>query len=175
MSIKSLSFVFAILAVCYPSIVQADRNYNTYAKNLKKKLFEAGKPYDLSYTLQAIVLIESGSFEKPIKVNLQDPSAGITHIHIKYFLKRHNIKDTPYSRNRVAQALIDNDDLAIAEAIAILEFWKDRFCTRWGCTANQWGNVFAAYNGGYNYKSKKPREYAKKIRYYIDKLRRGEL
>ena len=175
MSIKRLSFVFAILVACYPMIIQADSNDNTYAKNLKKKLFEVGKPYDLSYTLQAIVLVESGSFEKPIKVNLQDPSAGITHIHIKYFLKRHNIKDTPYSRNRVTQALIDNDDLAIAEAIANLEFWKDRFCTRWGCTANQWDNVWAAYNGGYNYKSKKAREYAKKIRYYIDKLKRGEL
>lgn len=174
MSIKKLLFVFVILVACYPMVLQANNN-NTYAKNLKKKLFEAGKPYDLSYTLQAIVLVESGSFEKPIKVNLQDPSAGITHIHIKYFLRRHNIKDTPYNRNRAVQVLIDNDDLAIAEAISNLEFWKDKFCYAWGCTKKQLDNVWAAYNGGYNYKSKKARNYAKKVRYYIDKLKRGEM
>lgn len=177
MTIKRLLFVFVILVTFYPMIVQANNNksISNEASTLKRKLFEAGKPYDLSYTLQAIVLVESGSFEKPIKVNIQDPSAGITHIHIKYFLKRHNIKDTPYNRNRAIQILIDNDDLAIAEAIANLEFWKDRFCNRWGCTKKQFEKVLSSYNCGYNNQTNKCKNYAKKIRYYIDKLKRGEL
>lgn len=143
--------------------------------NLKRKLFEAGKPYGLSYTLQAIVLVESGSFEKPIKVNIQDPSAGITHIHIKYFLKRHNIKDTPYNRNRAMQVLIDNDDLAIAEAIANLEFWKDKYCGKWGCTKKQFERVLSSYNCGYKNTTQKCKNYAKKVRDIISKLKRGEL
>lgn len=140
------------------------------SKPLMEKLAEVGKPYDLSYTLQAIVEVESSGGK--YKVNLQDPSCGITMIHIEYFLKRNKIKDTPFYRNRACQALINDDDLAIGEAIAILLFWKNKFCSVWGCTSKQWHNVWAAYNGGYNYRDPAPQKYARKIRKKIAELKR---
>lgn len=141
-------------------------------KALENKLIKAGKPYDLSYTLRAIVEVESSGGK--YKINLQDPSCGVTMIHLKFFLKRHNIRPTNFNLNKGCQVLVDNDELAIAEAVDILMFWKDKFCYKWGCTSKQWDKVWAAYNGGYNYNSKKAREYAKKIRKTILKIKKQE-
>lgn len=138
-------------------------------KELENKLVKAGKPYDLSYTLRAIVEVESSGGK--YKINLQDPSCGITMIHLKFFLKRHNVKQTDFNYNRVCQALVDDDNLAIAEAVDILVFWKNKFCYKWGCTSNQWEKVWAAYNGGYNYTRREAKMYARKIRSVIAKIK----
>lgn len=138
--------------------------------SLIAKLMEAGKPYDLGLTLVAIVEEESG-FGR-YKVNLQDPSCGLTMIHLKYFLVRNKIADNDFNRNKACQDLINDDELAIAEAIAVLMFWKNKFCNQWGCSSKQWLNVWSAYNGGYNYKSKKAREYANRIKNRISSLKK---
>lgn len=166
-SIKSL-FLASLLALPMGNLFGKDNQSllpkTEYGKKLREKLIKAGKPYGLSYTLQAIVLVESGEFDNPIKINLQDPSAGVTHIHLKYFLKRHDIADNSYFRNRAAQVLINNDELAIAEAIANLEYWKDRYCGRWGCTADQFERVLRSYNCGYKNSTDKCKRYARNIR-----------
>lgn len=136
-----------------------------YKKELIKKLWIAGEPYNLSKTLVAIAKQESNLGQ--VKVNLQDPSCGVTMIHIKYFLKRHNIKDTSFNRNLACQRLISNDDLAISEAINILEYAKTRLCGKWGCTKEQWLKVWGYYNAGNNYNSKAGRAYANKIKNII--------
>lgn len=140
-----------------------------YAGEIKEKLFEAGKPYDLGYTLLAIAKVESNYGQ--VKININDPSCGITHIHLKYFLKKYNIKDTPFNRNLACQRLVDSDDLSISESIAILTYWKSRLCGRWGCTKSQWDRVWSAYNAGNNYESKAGKAYASKIRKIIKELK----
>lgn len=139
------------------------------SSDLRQKLIEAGKPYDLSKTLLAIAIQESNLGQ--VKVNLQDPSCGVTMIHLKYFLKRYKIKDTPFNRNLACQRLIDNDDLAISESVVILNYWKSRLCGKWGCTSSQWIKVWSAYNAGNNYTSKQGNAYALKIKKIIKSLR----
>lgn len=129
------------------------------------KLVEAGKPYGLSKTLIAIAKVESNFGQ--VKVNLQDPSCGVMMIHLKHFLKRYNIEDTPFKRNLACMQLIKNDELAIAEAVAILEFWKTKHCGKWGCKAEEWLKVWASYNAGYRWDSKAGRAYALKIKQII--------
>lgn len=139
------------------------------ADDLKTKLVEAGKPYDLSKTLLAIAKVESNFGQ--VKINLADPSCGVTHIHLKYFLKRYKIKDTQFNRNLACQRLVNNDNLAIAESVAILNYWKSRLCGKWGCTSSQWDRVWGAYNAGNNYDSKAGKAYARKIRKTIKEMR----
>lgn len=136
---------------------------------LQAKLIEAGKPYNLSLTLLAIAKVESNFGE--VKVNIQDPSAGVMMIHVKHFITKHNIKDTNLNRNKVAQLLIDNDDLSIAEAVSILEFWKSKYCGRWGCSKQQWLQVWASYNCGYRINTPKCERYALKIQKTIAKFK----
>ena len=136
---------------------------------LQAKLIEAGKPYNLSLTLLAIAKVESNFGE--VKVNIQDPSAGVMMIHVKHFITKHNIKDTNLNRNKVAQLLIDNDDLSIAEAVSILEFWKSKYCGRWGCSKQQWLKVWASYNCGYRINTPKCSSYAFKIQKQIAKFK----
>ena len=134
-------------------------------EELIKRLYIAGRPYDLGKTLIAIAKAESNLGQ--VKINLQDPSCGITMIHLKFFLKKYKIKDTPFKRNYACQKLVDNDDLAIAEALAILNYAKDRFCSKWGCTKEQWLKVWGYYNAGNNYNGKQGRAYALKIKNII--------
>lgn len=131
-------------------------------EELVKKLEKLGQPYGLSKSLVAIAKVESNF--GAIRVNLQDPSCGVTMIHLKFFLKRYNIPDTSFHRNKACQQLINNDELAIAESIVILEYWKTKFCKKWGCTISEWEKVWAAYNAGNNYNSKSGKAYAKKIK-----------
>ena len=139
-----------------------------YRQDLISKLIEAGKPCGLSRTLLAIAKVESNFGQ--VKINLQDPSCGVTMIHVRYFLKRYNIKDEPFRRNMACQQLTENDDLAIAEAVAILEFWKTKHCGKWGCKSNEWAKVWASYNAGNNWDSKAGRAYALKIKNAIKGL-----
>lgn len=134
----------------------------SFGNDLKLKLIEAGKPFDLSLTLLAIAKVESNFGQ--VKVNLQDPSCGVTMIHLKFFLKRYGIKDSPLNRNIVCQRLVNNDDLSIAESVAILTFWKTKLCGKWGCTSKQWEQIWGAYNAGSRYNSQAGVAYAKKIR-----------
>ena len=136
--------------------------------DLEQKLIAAGKPYDLSKTLVAIAIQESNLGQ--VKVNLQDPSCGVTMVHLKYFLKRYKIKDTSFNRNLACQRLIDNDDLAISESVVILNYWKSRLCGKWGCTSSQWMKVWSAYNSGNNYNGKQGKAYALKIKKIIKSL-----
>ena len=140
-----------------------------YVKELAYRLWEAGKPYDLSLTLLAIASVES-RFGK-VKVNLKDPSCGVTMIHITYFLKRNNLPINSFTKNRACQDLMDNDDLAIAEAVAILQYWKSKLCSRWGCSADQWLQVWARYNG----KGERAEAYAKKVKAEVQRLKSSAL
>ena len=133
-----------ILTIClFCSLCLADSK-----TDLQKKIIKAALPYDLAYTLLAIVEVETGT--GLLRVNLQDPSCGVTMIHIKYYMQRYKLKDTPFNRNYHCQKLIDNDDLAISEALSVLNFWKARFCNKWGCTSEQYTRLYSAYNTGYN-------------------------
>lgn len=142
----------------------------TYGDELKLKLIEAGKPFDLSLTLLAIAKVESNFGQ--VKVNLQDPSCGVTMIHLKFFLKRYSIKDTALNRNIVCQRLMNSDDLAIAESVAILTFWKTKLCGKWGCTSKQWEQIWGAYNAGSRYDSDAGVAYSKKVKKAIAELRK---
>lgn len=141
-----------------------------YKNNLIKKLALAGEPYDLSYTLIAIARVESNFGQ--VKINLQDPSCGVTMIHLKFYIKKLGIKDTPFNRNLVCSRLIENDDASIAEAVAILTYAKKRFCGKYGCTKAQWRNIWGYYNAGERYAGKAGREYSSKIEKFIKKLKK---
>lgn len=152
-----------------PLLVFGNNNASQAEKLLEGKLKRLGEPYGLSKTLVAIAKLESNMGK--VKVNMQDPSCGVTMIHLKFFLKRYNIVDNSFNRNKACQQLIDNDELAIAESIVVLEYWKTRFCKKWGCKVSEWRKVWAAYNAGNSWNSKSGKAYADKIETIIKDLK----
>lgn len=124
---------------------------------LVKKL---AKPFDLERTIRTIIKIESNDGE--YLVNLSDPSCGITHININTYLRRHNILNTSFNRNKACQKLINNPKLAIANAIEELLFWKQYHC-KTTCNKEQYKNVIKSYNAGYSYTSNQAKEYYDKF------------
>lgn len=128
--------------------------------DIDKIVKKLAKPFDLEKTIRTIIKIESD--DGKYLVNLNDPSCGITHININTYLKRHNIKNTSFNKNKSCQDLINNPRLAIANAIEELLFWKEYHCKNI-CTKEQYRNVIKSYNTGFNYKSKKAQEYWNKF------------
>ena len=125
--------------------------------DIDKLVSKLAKSFDLERSVKTIIKIESD--DGKYLINLQDPSCGITHINIKTYMKRHNIRDTAFNRNKSCQDLINNHKLAIANAIEELLFWQEYHCDKNGCTNEQYQNMIKSYNAGWNFRSKKAKEY----------------
>ena len=156
-----INFLFTskVLAEC------AIINKNILNKNqieLCSLIDKNAKSFGLVKTITAIAKIESNLGQ--YNINLQDPSCSFLHIHLKTYLKRHNIKDNPFNRNKHCQELINNPKLAIANAIEELLFWKSIHCSKSGCDIVQYQNVVKSYNAGWNYSSKKANKYYKRFK-----------
>jgi hypothetical protein len=124
---------------------------NDRQKNNILMAYTKSKEFDLGYTMAAIMWQESlgGKY----KVNLQDPSCGAFHNNINTIMARHSIENTSFNRNRICQMLIDNTDIALAEAITEIQYWLHE---RNGSFIEAW----ASYNGGW----KMNKSYAENIR-----------
>lgn len=124
--------------------------------------YRYGEPYDLGYTLAAIALQESNAGRW--RVNVGDPSAGLYHVTLDKALKHLSWDDTPFNRNRAAQRLIDDHELAAELAVNELLFWKDR-------SSGKWLDTWASYNTGHiGLDSDRGVNYANNIRDLIGKI-----
>lgn len=137
-------------------------------ESLEALVDRLAKPYGLAKSIKAIILKESAG--GIYKVNINDKpfgSCGVTHINLKTYLARHNIKATSFNINKACMDLINNDELAIANAIEELLYWQEQFCNNKQCTKKQWTYIYSAYNAGWNYKSKQGLKYAEAIKEYV--------
>lgn len=160
---KKLFIIFFALSInANQPIVLVQQGVNIYA--MVERL--AG-PYDFVETIQTLIYIESKNGLYP--VNLQDPACGITHININTYMKRHNIKNTNFNRNKACADLIASPEWAILNAIEELVFWKKIHC-KGKCTNKQYQNVIKSYNAGWNYKGKQAKEYYEKYKTAYRKL-----
>lgn len=125
--------------------------------NIDKLVKKLAKPFDLERTIRTIIRIESD--DGKYLINLQSKDCGISHISLKTYMARHNIKDTPFNQNKACQDLINNPHLSIANSIEELLYWKEVHCKSGKCTKTEYQNVIKSYNAGWNYKSKKAQAY----------------
>lgn len=126
------------------------------------------KPYDLEKTVRTLIKLESNDGLYPI--NLQDPACGLTHINIKTYIRRHKITDTKFNRNKACADLIASPELAIANAIEELLYWKTVHCKR-TCSVDQYARVIKSYNTGWNYNGSKANEYWLKFKKELRRLK----
>jgi len=151
---SSISLLFLLLTATANAQSLSYQFNHLSAKQITvlKQACRQGIADNLCLSLAAIAWQES-DFGK-YNINLQDPSAGWYHIRIRTALARitPHIRNTAFNRNRVAQWLINDPNLAGSLAIAELKYWL-----------HYWhGNYFKAwgsYNGGY----KGNRRYARAI------------
>jgi len=95
-------------------------------------------------------------------INLQDPSAGVFHITINNALVYLKWEDTSFNRNRAAQLLIQDFQLAADFAMINLQFWKDQY-------GGNWSKIWASYNAGWDWKNGKG--YSKDIKSKIQRIK----
>lgn len=116
-------------------------NLTPKQKAIAQEIYFLAKPYNLELTLVSIAWQESRLGLIPI--NLQDPSCGVHHIHITYYLKQHKLKDTAHNRNKYCNALIEDIELSTASAIETLLFFKKYH-------KGNYSLMIKSYNAGFN-------------------------
>jgi len=139
--------------------------FSNKQKQVLKRAYEIGLPFNMGYTLAAIAWQESMAGK--YLINLQDPSAGVFHNNLNSVMRRHHeIPDTPFQRNRIAQRLIEDIDFSGAEALAELEYWKNVH------GEGKWFLIWQSYNGGFAYLSTNSIAYRKSYHYAQGILRK---
>lgn len=116
--------------------------------------YQHGQAFDLGYTLAAIAWVESQAGLYPI--NVTDPSFGVHHVNLRSAIRRSDMKDTPFNRNRLAGQLLQintSADYALKELL----YWQEY--------RSSWRDVVSSYNAGW--KMENGRAYLRKV---IDKV-----
>ena len=146
-------------------------NFNPYKLskddiNLLKTIKSKGEKHGFSYSLMAIAIKES-SLGKYI-INVDSKDFGLFQANIKSVIARHKLKDTSWNRNKLAMQLISDFDFAAQNAIDELAFWHDKH-------NGNWKRIWASYNGGWKYNSKRARKYSNDIYRIIRQLKKINL
>ena len=150
------------LAIIYTqSHAQAFTKSQLSVINLAIKL---GKPYNLSNTLAAIVIVESAAGK--YKVNPRTEDYGVTGINIKSLLSRLELPDTYMNRSLYATYLVVEDEYAIRAALAELVYWRD------SRKRVNWWSMVGSYNQGHHLRNN---VYASKIAKQISLLKKSKI
>lgn len=124
--------------------------------------YNQGVKYDWGYTLAATAFKESSAGLYPL--NVQDPSAGIFHNNVTYAV---NYEPDTFTQNTLAIKLVLDPWLSAEYAIKHLH-WSTQYLARQNDYS--WDNLWAAYNGGINYKGSDATSYKNDLKEYIKKL-----
>lgn len=125
--------IFLIVLASLFAIAETPDVVNKCTSNyleLKKEQIEAltkayylGEGAGYGYLMSAIAWQESCAGE--VKVNFQDPSAGLFHAYLPNVIDRHpSLKKSGLNANIIGQMLVEDDEFSAREAIAELDMWK---------------------------------------------------
>ena len=114
---------------------------NQKQKHTAKVIYRVVDDLDLRLALLAIAWQESRL--GVASVNLQDPSCGVFHIHLKYYNQRYGLKDNDYTRNILCARLINDLVFSIREAKRHLRTWLV-------VHNGDFEKALKSYNAGYN-------------------------
>lgn len=138
------------------------RDYTPEQMGALALAYSVGKPYDLSYTLMAIVERESFVGNHIIRVNAKDGkygSYGISHINLETAMWLEGVENQWKARAEIAPRLIVDDLYSLNLSLRKLE-----------TNANLgWADMVRSYNG--SVRSPKTLEYLNGIRENIKKYR----
>lgn len=130
------------------------RNYTEEQLELIQRAYDFGKVYDYGFTLAAITIKESFVGNRVLRINPNDPSFGITHIHFGTI--KHLGKLTHYEAIRESERLILDDELSWSYSVKKLDSIKGTFYNKW-----------RRYNGS----GKKAEKYASSIQSLIKEMK----
>lgn len=132
---------------------------------LLKQIKNYGTQYDLAYSLMAIAIKESSLGRYQVNVDSYD--YGLYQANINTVVKRHEVANNSFNRNKLAMLLIKDFKFATSNAIAELMFWKS-------VHGENWLKIWASYNAGFNYDSSRAIKYSNDIKAIISELKHIE-
>ena len=130
------------------SKVQAETLVPTFTKEQQILLDQAyiiGKPYNLGYTLQAIIWQESFVGKYVVRINPKDGKAGsygVSHIQLTTAMALTGETNEWRAKAELLPRLMTHDAFAISLSLNILYATQKQI--------HNWHSVIAAYNGGLN-------------------------
>ena len=158
-------FLFFLIPIFVFAKVYSVDEYKRSFYNLSLKqqrilyeIYQGAAKYNMSWTCAAIAWQESYAGEIRIKPDDgKHGSCGVMHNLLDSVFSRHpEWVKTKNNYNRICTQLMLNNSFSLMEAIDEINYWKKR--------RKKWIDIWASYNGGWKYKSKKAQDYAKNIR-----------
>jgi len=155
--------VLLLLCCFLPVGVQADScpRLTDSQVSVLQRSYDLGKDADMGWTLAAIAYRESSAGR--FLIDASGPSFGAHQILLRTATRRMNITDS-MQKNILAQRLVEDVDLSASLALEELKFWRRLH-------GNNWNNLWASYNAGYNYRGTSGQKYAKMIGKHIKQLK----
>jgi len=153
--IKSLFLALLVLpTLLYSDYLKELKSLSIEQKKVMVQAYEIGEPFDLEFTLIAIVWKESDFGKYPL--NLESMDCGVTQINIYWYLKNHDLRTNYYNKSKFCAKLIKDNRLALFSAIDILLHFKK-------VHKGPWRKMVGSYNGGNKPNMKYAKDIAKRI------------
>ena len=155
-----ITLLLVILACGVAEVKASCPNHTTEQQELIKQAYYVGLPYDLAYTLSAIVVRESFVGPYIIRVNSGDGkygSYGVTHIELETAMWLEGYTNSWQAKQDLVPKLISDDHYAMH--LALNKLRKDK--------SKGWMVMWSRYNGS----GSKARQYAEGIKKNIKILK----
>lgn len=145
--IKGVILVFSLIFLAHAQKIEyknvCTNNFYELTQeqiNTLKKAYKLGEAAGYGYVMAALAWHESCAGE--VKINLQDPSAGLFHTYLPNVFDRNpHLIRSGLNQNIITQMLIENDEFSARECIAELEMWKRQH-------GENLKNILKSYNKG---------------------------
>lgn len=144
---KKLILMLAMAGICFGFEEFNYDKLDTKQKELAKAIYKRGAEFNLGATLVAIAWQESRLGRYPINLSDSGGSCGLFHQVVRIYLAQHRLNDTPLNRNVACGNLIYDTDLAITQALEVLQFFNNYHKTRGNYPI--YPRMIKSYNGGF--------------------------
>lgn len=139
--LKVLTYPILLVLLYSPSYASTDCPSHTAEQEaLIHRAYYTGLPYDLGYTLAAIVWQESFVWKYIVKVNPSDGehgSYGVSHVTLEYAMEQEGYTSEWKAKQDLVPMLINNDQYSLAMSIKKLLEYGHR----------PWRGMVKKYNG----------------------------
>jgi len=133
--------------------------------NVLHKTFEKGRPFNLSYTMSAIALVESDLGKYLLNINADKSlDCGVFMVNTK------TLSNNKWEQARICERLQRDYDFSFSVALErfkyFYNYWRDKGYSK----GLAWKRAVCSYNSGWNWKKGLP--YYKKVVKAIHKIRK---
>jgi len=151
--------------ILLPLIITMGWSWSQPQLEMLHKTFEKGRPFDLSYTMSAIAIVESQLGKYKMNINTDGSiDCGVFMINTK------TLSNNRWKQARICERLIYDYDFSFSVALERFKYFYNYWRSKGYSKAVSWKRAICSYNKGWNWRAGLP--YYRKVVKTIKKIKR---